>query len=31
MSTSMRNTDAFAWNMEKDPTLRATIVGVAWL
>lgn len=31
MNTFMRDTDAFAWYMERDPTLRATIVGVAWL
>ena len=31
MISSMQNSDAFAWYMEKDPTLRATIVGVAWL
>ena len=27
----MRNTDALAWNMEHDPGLRSTIVGVTWL
>ena len=27
----MRNPDALAWNMEHDPGLRSTIVGVAWL
>jgi diacylglycerol O-acyltransferase len=31
MTTSMRAPDAFARRMEKDPTLRSTIVGVAWL
>ena len=31
MNTFMRDSDAFAWYMERDPTLRATIVGVAWL
>jgi len=31
MDTNMRNTDAFAWYMEADPTLLSTIVGVAWL
>lgn len=31
MNTSMRDSDAFAWHMEEDPTLRATIVVVAWL
>ena len=30
-SSSMRDSDAFAWYMETDPTLRATIVAVAWL
>lgn len=27
----MANTDALAWNMEHDPALRSTIVGVTWL
>ena len=27
----MRDADALAWNMEHDPGLRSTIVGVAWL
>ena len=27
----MRDTDAFSWYLEKDPSLRATIVAVAWL
>jgi diacylglycerol O-acyltransferase / wax synthase len=27
----MRNTDAFAWYLEKDPGLRSTIVAIAWL
>ena len=31
MNAFMADTDAFAWYMERDPTLRATIVGVAWL
>ncbi len=31
MDVFMRDTDAFAWNMERDPTLRATIIGVAWM
>lgn len=31
MDTTMRNTDAFAWYMEEDPTLLSTIVGIAWL
>jgi len=31
MNSFMRDSDAFAWYMEKDPTLRATIVAVAWL
>ncbi len=31
MNTRMQDSDAFAWNMEKDPTLRATIVAIAWL
>ena len=31
MNTFMRNIDAFAWYMERDPALRSTIVGVAWL
>ena len=31
MNTFMRDIDAFAWYMERDPTLRSTIVGVAWL
>ena len=26
----MRHADAFAWNMERDPTLRSTIVVIAW-
>ncbi len=26
----MRNTDALAWNMEHDPGLRSTIVGITW-
>lgn len=27
----MRATDAFAWYMERDPTLRSTVVAVFWL
>jgi len=27
----MRHTDALAWNMEHDPGLRSTIVGITWL
>jgi diacylglycerol O-acyltransferase len=27
----MRNTDALAWNMEHDPGLRSTIIGITWL
>ncbi|HLI57637.1 MAG TPA: wax ester/triacylglycerol synthase domain-containing protein, partial [Actinomycetota bacterium] len=27
----MTESDAFSWYMEKDPALRATVVGVAWL
>lgn len=27
----MRNSDAFAWYMERDPALRSTIVSVQWL
>ena len=27
----MRESDAFSWYMESDPSLRATIVAVAWL
>ncbi len=31
MSGFMRNSDAFAWYMESDQTLRSTVVIVAWL
>jgi diacylglycerol O-acyltransferase len=31
MSGFMRNTDAFAWHMESDQTLRSTVVIIAWL
>ena len=31
MSGFMRDGDAFAWYMENDPTLRSTVVAVAWL
>ncbi|MEP7089213.1 MAG: wax ester/triacylglycerol synthase domain-containing protein [Nocardioidaceae bacterium] len=27
----MRSTDAFSWNMERDPALRSTVVTVFWL
>ncbi len=27
----MRHSDALAWNMEHDPGLRSTIVGITWL
>lgn len=27
----LRSTDAFSWDMERDPVLRSTIVAVAWL
>jgi len=27
----MRHSDALAWNMEHDPGMRSTIVGVTWL
>ena len=30
-ATFMRESDAFSWYMEKDPELRATVVGIAWL
>ena len=30
-STYMQATDAFAWYMERDPTLRSTVVAVFWL
>ncbi len=29
--TYMRSTDAFSWNMERDPALRSTVVTVFWL
>ena len=31
MGTFMRDSDAFTWYMERDPTLRSTVVAVAWL
>jgi diacylglycerol O-acyltransferase / wax synthase len=31
MSGFMRDSDAFAWYMEDDPTLRSTVVAVVWL
>ena len=31
MSGFMRDSDAFAWYMENDPTLRSTVVAVVWL
>src|SRR5579864_1051859 len=31
MTVFMRDTDAFSWYMERDPTLRSTVVAVAWL
>ena len=31
MSTVMRPSDAFSWKMERDPSLRSTIVAIAWL
>jgi WS/DGAT/MGAT family acyltransferase len=31
MDMFMRDTDAFSWYMEGDPTLRTTIVSIAWL
>jgi diacylglycerol O-acyltransferase / wax synthase len=31
MDAFMRESDAFAWYMEKDPVLRSTVVVVAWL
>ncbi len=30
MNAFMQDSDAFAWYLERDPTLRSTIVGVAW-
>lgn len=29
--TYMRFTDAFSWNVERDPALRSTVVTVFWL
>ena len=31
MGTAMRASDAFSWSMERDPSLRSTIVAIAWL
>ena len=31
MGAFMRDSDAFSWYMEDDPTLRTTIVSIAWL
>jgi diacylglycerol O-acyltransferase len=31
MGTTMRASDAFSWSMERDPSLRSTIVAIAWL
>jgi diacylglycerol O-acyltransferase len=31
MGAFMRDTDAFSWYMERDPTLRSTVVAIAWL
>jgi diacylglycerol O-acyltransferase / wax synthase len=31
MDAFMRESDAFAWYMERDPILRSTVVAVAWL
>jgi WS/DGAT/MGAT family acyltransferase len=31
MAAFMRDSDAFSWYMEDDPTLRTTIVSIAWL
>jgi diacylglycerol O-acyltransferase / wax synthase len=31
MNGFMRDSDAFAWYMEEDPTLRSTVVAVVWL
>ena len=31
MDVFMRDSDAFTWYMERDPTLRSTVVAVAWL
>jgi diacylglycerol O-acyltransferase len=31
MRTGMRSSDAFSWSMERDPSLRSTIVAIAWL
>ena len=31
MDVFMRESDAFSWYMERDPTLRSTVVAIAWL
>jgi|SRR5271166_410306 len=31
MDVFMRDSDAFSWYLESDPTLRSTVVAVAWL
>src|SRR4051812_15312089 len=31
MGAGMRASDAFSWGMERDPSLRSTIVAIAWL
>jgi diacylglycerol O-acyltransferase len=31
MGAFMRDSDAFTWYMERDPTLRSTVVTIAWL
>ena len=31
MDVFMRDSDAFSWYMERDPTLRSTVVAIAWL
>ena len=27
----MRPSDAFTWHMERDPSLRSTVIAVLWL
>lgn len=31
MDSFMRDSDAFSWYMERDPSLRSTVVAIAWL
>jgi WS/DGAT/MGAT family acyltransferase len=31
MGSGMRASDAFSWSMERDPSLRSTIIAIAWL